>query len=63
MMTSQLGRVILNASGSTEDEMNARPDPEGSYGPLDAILKEIAAQGLKESPGLRQSTAGIPVIG
>lgn len=61
MMSSQLGRMILNASASTEDEMSARPDPDGSYGPLDAILAEIASQSLSESQVLRRSTAGTSV--
>lgn len=58
MMSSQLGRMILNASASTEDEMSARPDPDGSYGPFDAILKKIADEALGESQDLRRSTAG-----
>ena len=43
MMTSQLGRVILAGSTSTEDEMSAHPDQDGRYGPLDEILAAIAA--------------------
>ena len=43
MMTSQLGRVILSTSTSSEDEMHAHPDPDGRYGPLDEILAAIAA--------------------
>jgi hypothetical protein len=61
VMSSQLGRMILNASASTEDEMSARPDPDGSYGPLDAILEEIAAQRLNESQVLKRSTAGTQI--
>lgn len=61
MMASQLGRMILNPSVSTEDEMSARPDSDGSYGPLDAILEEIAAQRLNELGVLRRSTAGTQV--
>lgn len=61
VMSSQLGRMILNASVSTEDEMSARPDPDGSYGPLDEIFDEVAAQRLNESRVLRRSTAGTQV--
>jgi hypothetical protein len=58
MMSSQLGRMILNASASTEDEMSARPDADGSYGPLDAIIKKMADQAPGECADLRRSTAG-----
>jgi len=44
MMSSQLGRVILGGSASTEDQMSAAPDKSGSYGPIDGLLEEIAAQ-------------------
>jgi hypothetical protein len=43
-MLSQLGLIILGGSGSSADEMSARPDPDGSYGPLDGLLEEAAAQ-------------------
>jgi hypothetical protein len=62
-MSSQLGRVILGDSGSTEDQMSAAPDQSGSYGPIDGLLEEIAAEAGSEvsikgdrRPGRRSST-------
>ena len=49
MMSTQLGRMILGGSASTEDEMSARPDQDGRYGPIDGLLEEIAAQAPAES--------------
>ncbi len=43
MMSSQLGRTILGGSESTADEMSAKPDQDGGYGPLDELLEEIVA--------------------
>lgn len=67
MMSSQLGRIILGVSASTADEMSARPDQDGHYGPLDELLEEIAAQTRSGSevrddrqPG-PQSTAGTTI--
>ncbi len=42
MMTHQLGRMILDRSVSTEDEMSATPNADGGYGPIDDLLEEIA---------------------
>ena len=42
MMSFQLGRMILDRSAATEDEMSAAPNPDGDYGPMDALLEEIA---------------------
>jgi hypothetical protein len=42
MLTSMLGLVLLGGSAKSEDEMSARPDPNGSYGPLDEILAQFA---------------------
>ena len=42
MMSHQLGRMILDRSASTEDEMSAAPNPDGGYGPMDGLLEEIA---------------------
>jgi hypothetical protein len=39
---SQLGLIILDASAATCDEMSAAPHPDGSYGPIDGLLDEIA---------------------
>ena len=50
--------MILNASASTEDDMSLRPDADGSYGPLDTILRKIADQALGESADLRRPPAG-----
>lgn len=43
MLSSQLGRVILGGATALPDEMNASPDHDGDFGPLDALLDEIAA--------------------
>lgn len=42
MVSSQLGRMILDRSTATEDEMSAAPNPDGGYGPMDGLLEEIA---------------------
>lgn len=66
MMSSQLGRIVLGVSGSSADEMNATPDPDGGYGDLDGMLAEIAAEIRAESPAKggrrpgRQSSANGP---
>jgi hypothetical protein len=44
MLTSMLGLVLLGGSATSEDAMSARPDPDGSYGPLDEILAEFARE-------------------
>ena len=41
MMSSQLGRTILGGTTSTADEMSAKPDQDGRYGPLDELLEKI----------------------
>jgi len=41
MMSSQLGRTILGGTASTADEMSAKPDQDGRYGPLDELLEKI----------------------
>ena len=64
MMSSQLGRIILGGSVSTPDEMNAQPDQDGRYGPIDELLEEITAEPPSGSEGGDdrrsgpQSTAG-----
>ncbi len=64
MMSSQLGRIILGGSASTPDEMNAQPDQDGRYGPIDELLEEITAEPPSGSEGGDdrrsgpQSTAG-----
>jgi hypothetical protein len=60
MMSSQLGRVILGGSASTEDEMNAAPDQSGCYGPIDGLLEELAAQagGVSRIQGDRRPGIG-----
>lgn len=67
MMSSQLGRTILGGSASTADEMSAKPDQDGRYGPLDELLEEIVADARSGSdvrddrePG-PQSTAGTTI--
>ena len=42
MISSQLGRAILSGSGFTPDEMTGRPEPDGSYGPLDDLIAAVA---------------------
>ena len=42
MMSHQLGRMILDRSASTEDEMSAALNTDGGYGPMDGLLEEIA---------------------
>jgi len=44
MMSSQLGRMILDVSGASGDEMTATPDPAGRYGPIDSLLGKLAVQ-------------------
>ena len=48
MMSSQLGRAILSNSSASADQMNGKPDPEGSYGTLDELLEEIAMNARSE---------------
>jgi hypothetical protein len=49
MLSSQLGRTILDASGEAGDEMKATPDRAGRYSPMDDLLGELAAQIRVES--------------
>lgn len=49
MMTSQLGRMVLDASGASGDEMTATPDPAGRYAPIGSLLGEVAVQIRGES--------------
>jgi len=42
MMSSQLGRLILDTSAASIDEMTAAPDSAGQYGPMDSLLGELA---------------------
>jgi hypothetical protein len=63
MMSSQLGRMILDRSAATEDEMSAAPNPDGGYGPMDGLLEEIADRADNNSrfergrrPGTQPST-------
>jgi hypothetical protein len=56
-MSSQLGRILISGSGATADEMSARPDPDGGYGPLDAILAQLAAQAGKHPRDRGESPA------
>jgi len=49
MMSSQLGRMILDASGASGDEMKATPDRAGRYSPMDDLLGELAVQIRVES--------------
>ena len=42
MMTSMLGLILLEGSAMSADEMRASPDPDGTYGPLDDILANVA---------------------
>jgi len=49
MISSQLGRVILSGSSAGADEMSTSPDQDGSYGPIDGLLEEIAARADGES--------------
>jgi hypothetical protein len=67
MMSSQLGRTILGGTASSPDEMSAKPDQDGRYGPLDELLEKVVADarsgsevGDDRGPG-PQSTAGITV--
>lgn len=41
MLSSQLGRVILNGATASPDEMSVAPDPEGGYGSLDSLLEGV----------------------
>ena len=46
MMTSLLGLILLGGSSPDAegaDEMRAESGPDGSYGPLDEIIKRLAA--------------------
>ena len=43
MMSSQLGRTILGGTASSADEMSAKPDQDGRYGPLDELLEKVVA--------------------
>ena len=63
MMSSQLGRMILDRSAATEDEMSAAPNTDGGYGPMDGLLEEIAdwaddnpRVGRDRRPGSQSST-------
>jgi hypothetical protein len=38
MIGSQLGRTLLGRSGGSADEQQARPDDDGAYGELMAII-------------------------
>jgi hypothetical protein len=49
MMSSQMGRMILDASGASADEMKATPDRAGRYSPIDDLLGELAVQIRVES--------------
>ena len=67
MMSSQLGRTILGGTASTADEMSAKPDQDGRYGPLDELLEKIGVDarsgsevGDDRGPG-PQSTAGTTI--
>lgn len=67
MMSTQLGRILLGTSASTQDAISAKPDRDRRYGLLDELLEEVAAQALAKSrlrknrqPG-RQSPADRPV--
>lgn len=44
MMSSQLGRMILDVSGASGDEMTATPDQAGRYAPIDSLLGDLAVQ-------------------
>lgn len=44
MMASQLGRMILDASEASADEMTAKPDSTGRYGQMDGFLADLAGQ-------------------
>ena len=63
MMSCQLGRMILDRSAATEDEMSAAPNPDGGYGPMDGLLEETADRAASDSrferdrrPGTQSST-------
>ena len=63
MMSSELGRMILDRSAATEDEMSTAPNPDGGYGPMDGLLEEIADRvddssrvGRDRRPGSQSST-------
>jgi hypothetical protein len=43
MISSQLGMVILGGQSASSDEMTVAPDQGGGYGPLDALLEDVAA--------------------
>lgn len=49
MMSSQLGRMILDSSGASGDGMKATPDRAGRYSPIDDLLGELAIQIRVES--------------
>ena len=42
MTNSMLGLILIGQSKTGQDEMAARPDADGCYGPLDEILSEFA---------------------
>lgn len=52
MMTSQLGRMILDVSGASVDEMTATPDQAGRYAPIDSLLGDRAVQ-IRDGPRSR----------
>ncbi|MGI8517889.1 MAG: hypothetical protein ACR2ME_06060 [Acidimicrobiia bacterium] len=45
-----LGLMLLEGSAMSADEMRASPDSDGTYGPLDEILAEVARR-LKTETG------------
>ena len=50
MMNSMLGLILLEGSEAlSADAMSASPDPDGSYGPLDELLAEMARSYKKEA--------------
>lgn len=57
MMNSQLGRIVLGSSLAGADEMQASPDADGTYGPLDEVLASLAGADAVE-PG--EGEASVP---
>lgn len=49
MMSSQLGRMILDGANTSGDEMDAAPEADGGYGPMDGLLDDIA-RGVRAEP-------------
>lgn len=49
MMSTQLGRMILDSGAARADEMSAAPDQDGRYDPIDGLLEEIAELSRSES--------------